>query len=85
MNLLNRLIELGAAGFRIDAALHVWPNDLEIIYNRMNNLKTEFGFAANSRPFIYQEVVGFWKLVYCFVYHILFHSKFFFIVKCTEI
>ena len=27
------------------------------IYNRLNNLNTEHGFAGGSRPFIYQEVI----------------------------
>lgn len=27
---LNHLITLGVAGFRIDAAKHIWPNDLKV-------------------------------------------------------
>lgn len=42
---------------RIDAAKHMWPGDLSNIYNRLNNLNTEHGFASNTRPFIYQEVI----------------------------
>lgn len=53
---LNRLIDIGVAGFRVDAAKHVWPEDLDVIYGRMNNLSTEHGFAAGARPFVYQEV-----------------------------
>ncbi|XP_029405441.2 alpha-amylase A [Bactrocera dorsalis] len=57
LDFLNKLINLGVAGFRVDAAKHVWPSDLKTIYNRFNNLNTQHGFAAGSRPFIYQEVV----------------------------
>jgi alpha-amylase len=53
----DHLIELGVAGFRVDAAKHMWPQDLEIIYNRVRNLNTAFGFAAGARPFITQEVI----------------------------
>lgn len=53
---LNHLINLGVGGFRVDAAKHIWPNDLKIIYDRLNNLNTSFGFEAKSDPFIYQEV-----------------------------
>lgn len=54
---LNHLIDLGVAGFRIDAAKHQWPNDLLIMYNRLHHLNTSFGFDPKSDPFIYQEVV----------------------------
>lgn len=54
---LNHLIKLGVAGFRVDAAKHQWPNDLKIIYNRLNYLNESFGFAPNLSPFIYQEVI----------------------------
>jgi alpha-amylase len=33
------------------------PGDMEIIFNRLKNLNTSHGFAAQSRPFIYQEVI----------------------------
>lgn len=54
---MNHLISLGVGGFRVDAAKHIWPNDLKIIYNRLKNLNTSFGFNEKSDPFIYQEVV----------------------------
>lgn len=57
VNYLNQLIDLGVAGFRVDAAKHQWPSDLRIIYNRLNHLNSSFGFKADSDPFIYQEVV----------------------------
>lgn len=54
---MNDLIDLGVAGFRIDAAKHMWPEDLDNIYGRLNNLNTKHGFSSNTRPFIYQEVI----------------------------
>jgi alpha-amylase len=37
---LNRLIDIGVAGFRIDAAKHMWPNDLNRVINRLKNLQS---------------------------------------------
>lgn len=54
---LNRLVDCGVAGFRVDAAKHMWPADLSEIYGRVKDLSTEHGFVAGSRPFIYQEVI----------------------------
>ncbi|XP_037948725.1 alpha-amylase 1-like [Teleopsis dalmanni] len=57
VDFLNKLISLGIAGFRVDAAKHMWPSDLQVIFNRLNNLSTSHGFASNIRPFIFQEVI----------------------------
>ncbi|KAL7011009.1 hypothetical protein ACKWTF_014046 [Chironomus riparius] len=54
---MNDLISLGVAGFRVDAVKHMWPADIQNIFGRLNNLNTAHGFAANSRPFITQEVI----------------------------
>ncbi|KAI7815474.1 alpha amylase [Rhyzopertha dominica] len=54
---LNKLISLGAAGFRVDAAKHMSPSDLEYIYSQLSDLNTDYGFDSGSRPFIYQEVI----------------------------
>lgn len=56
---LNHLIEIGVAGFRVDAAKHMWPGDLEVIYGSVRNLNTDHGFPAGARPFITQEVIDF--------------------------
>lgn len=53
---MNKLIGLGVAGFRIDAAKHMWPSDLQAIFNGLKNLNIN-AFPANTRPFIYQEVI----------------------------
>nr|AYV99593.1 venom polypeptide [Dolopus genitalis] len=57
VDFLNHLIDLGVAGFRVDAAKHMWPEDLKAIYSRIKNLNTQHGFPANSKPFITQEVI----------------------------
>ncbi|XP_069700677.1 alpha-amylase-like [Periplaneta americana] len=54
---LNNLVDSGIAGFRVDAAKHMWPADLEYIYSQVNDLSTDHGFASGTRPFIYQEVI----------------------------
>ncbi|XP_017788498.1 PREDICTED: alpha-amylase [Habropoda laboriosa] len=57
VDFLNGVIDAGVAGFRIDAAKHMWPSDLNVIYSRLKNLNMEHGFPANARPYIYQEVI----------------------------
>ncbi|KAM9108856.1 pancreatic alpha-amylase isoform 2-T5 [Megaptera novaeangliae] len=53
---LNRLIDIGVAGFRIDASKHMWPGDMKAILDKLHNLNTRW-FPAGSKPFIYQEVI----------------------------
>lgn len=52
---LNHLIGLGVAGFRVDAAKHMWPEDLYNIYKNMSNLNAQH-FGPLRRPYILQEV-----------------------------
>ncbi|BES99142.1 alpha-amylase [Nesidiocoris tenuis] len=54
IDFLNHLIDLGAAGFRVDAAKHIWPADLQAIYSQVKNTVYD-----QQRPFIYQEVSDF--------------------------
>ncbi|XP_018017055.1 alpha-amylase 1 isoform X2 [Hyalella azteca] len=56
MGYLNHLIDIGVAGFRVDACKHMWPGDLDVIFNGLNNLNTDY-FPAGSRPTIFQEVI----------------------------
>ncbi|XP_066523052.1 amyAc_bac_euk_AmyA and Aamy_C domain-containing protein [Hoplias malabaricus] len=53
---MNKLIDMGVAGFRVDACKHMWPGDLIAIYDRLHNLNTTW-FSNGSKPFIYQEVI----------------------------
>lgn len=57
VDFLDHLVEMGVAGYRVDAAKHMWPKDLDVIYNRVRNLNTDYGFAPGLRPFIFQEVI----------------------------
>jgi alpha-amylase len=54
---LNGLVDLGVAGFRVDASKHMYPSDLQVIFNRVKNLNASFGFAPQLAPFVYQEVI----------------------------
>ena len=38
---MNRLIDIGIAGFRVDAAKHMWPNDLNKLMGKLKNLRSE--------------------------------------------
>ena len=53
---LNRLIDIGAAGLRVDACKHMHPEDLDVIFSGLNDLNTDY-FPTGSRPFIFQEVI----------------------------
>ncbi|MCL4149567.1 UNVERIFIED_CONTAM: hypothetical protein GTU68_041347 [Idotea baltica] len=53
---MNSLIDIGVAGFRIDASKHMWPGDLQVVFDSLNDLPTSY-FDANTRPFIFQEVI----------------------------
>ncbi|KAJ8042135.1 Alpha-amylase 2B [Holothuria leucospilota] len=53
---LNKMIDIGVAGFRLDAAKHMWPDDLENIYGRLNELKADH-FEEGSKALLYHEVI----------------------------
>lgn len=53
---LNRLIGYGVAGFRVDAAKHMWPSDLQTIFDRLSDLRSDV-FGAGKRPFMFLEVI----------------------------
>lgn len=57
VEMLNHFVDLGMAGFRFDAAKHMWPEDLAATYARIKPLNTSYGFRIGARPFIYQEVI----------------------------
>ncbi|XP_055907689.1 alpha-amylase A-like [Eupeodes corollae] len=54
---LNKLIDLGVAGIRVDGCKHMLPEDLKVIFSRLNDLNTKQGYRNGARPFIYQEVI----------------------------
>ena len=56
IDFMNDCIDMGVAGFRVDACKHMWPGDLEVVYSSLNNLPTSM-FPANTPPFVFQEVI----------------------------
>ncbi|XP_053965676.1 uncharacterized protein LOC128868007 [Anastrepha ludens] len=55
---LNRLVGMGVAGFRVDAAKYIWPIDIKLLFKSVNDLNSEdFDFPENARPYVYQDVV----------------------------
>lgn len=54
LEFLNKLIDIGVAGFRIDAAKHMWPSELEQLYLRLHHLNNSH-FPFDTRPFILHE------------------------------
>ncbi|XP_055636514.1 alpha-amylase A-like [Toxorhynchites rutilus septentrionalis] len=57
VDLMNKCIDYGIAGFRVDAVKHMWPEDLELIYNRLSNLNVNHGFRVGAKAFLTQEVI----------------------------
>lgn len=53
---MNRVIGYGVAGFRIDAGKHVWPDDMEVIWGQLDDLRSDV-FGSGVRPFFYPEVI----------------------------
>lgn len=53
---MNYLIDIGVAGFRIDAAKHMWPGDVKAILDELKDLNTKW-FSAGAKPFTYREVI----------------------------
>ncbi|CAJ0596053.1 unnamed protein product [Cylicocyclus nassatus] len=41
---LNHLIDLGVAGFRVDASKHMWPKELKAIMDGTKNLREDVGY-----------------------------------------
>jgi len=59
VELMNHLIDLGVAGFRVDAAKFMWPQDVLAMMQGMKTLNPKYGFAADAKPFVYQQVVDY--------------------------
>ena len=53
---MNHLIDIGVGGFRVDAAKHMWPGDLAVIFGKLKNLRSDT-FGSGVKPFIFQEVI----------------------------
>lgn len=49
---LNHLIDIGVAGFRLDASKNMWPDDIKYILDHSNNLNsTVFGQGKKTKIF----------------------------------
>ena len=55
-NFINKVIDIGVAGFRLDASKHMWPGDMQAFMAKTKTLNTRW-FPAGSKPFIYSEVI----------------------------
>ena len=53
---LNKLIDIGVAGFRVDAAKHMKPKDLWNIFGRLHDLRKDV-FGNGVKPFMFHEVI----------------------------
>ena len=36
---MNDLIDIGVAGFRVDASKHMWPEEDALLYGELHNLR----------------------------------------------
>ncbi|KRX22829.1 Pancreatic alpha-amylase, partial [Trichinella nelsoni] len=53
---LNHLIDIGVAGFRIDAAKHMWPDDIRNILKRVKHLNPAY-YPKDKCAFVFHEVI----------------------------
>lgn len=62
LDFLNKLIDIGVAGFRIDAAKHMWPSELEQLYLQLHHLNNRYFPFDTSRGSGYWHG---WAAVWC--------------------
>ena len=48
---MNDLLSIGVAGFRVDAAKHMWVADIEALQAKLNDVN------GGGRPYFYMEVI----------------------------
>ena len=48
---MNDLIDIGVAGFRIDASKHMWPEENEALFALLNDLPTSQGIINAEKIF----------------------------------
>uniref|UniRef100_A0A336MI31 alpha-amylase n=1 Tax=Culicoides sonorensis TaxID=179676 RepID=A0A336MI31_CULSO len=59
MEVMNKLIEYGVAGFLISSAEYMEPAHLKEIISKVSNLNENFDFPEGSRPFMMFEVIDY--------------------------
>lgn len=57
LDLMNRLVDIGAAGFFISSAEYIDPKHLKQMFSKVTDLNTIFDFPTESRPFTILEVI----------------------------
>ena len=55
VEMMNRMIGYGVAGYRIDAAIYIRPSEMEEMWHDLDTLKSEY-FPQDSKPFFYHHV-----------------------------
>ncbi|XP_065557068.1 alpha-amylase 1-like [Artemia franciscana] len=53
----NHMVEIGVAGVRIDAAKHMWPEDINVMLSGVNPLPTDQNFPPGSKFWVFTEVI----------------------------
>lgn len=54
---LNKLVDMGVAGFRVDAMKHMWPDEcLDNIFSQLHDLPADV-FGPNVKPWVGSEVI----------------------------
>ena len=53
---LNKLIDWGVAGFRVDASKHMFVDDMDAMFSRLHTLNEQW-FEPGTTPFIFMEVI----------------------------
>lgn len=53
---MNKLISYGVAGFRLESAKNMCPDDITAIVDSLDDLNTAY-FPPGSKAYIYQEVI----------------------------
>lgn len=75
---MNHLIDIGVAGFRLDAAKHMWPGDIKAVLDKLHNLNTKWFSQGSISAFIInpsvslqnnvkiiQDIFPFYYLAFC--------------------
>ena len=58
---MNDLLSIGVAGFRVDAAKHMWVADIEALQAKLNDVN------SGGRPYFYMEVIDQCKQIILFI------------------
>lgn len=58
---MNHLVNMGIAGFNVEALKHTCHVKWEDIFERINDLNTHHGFEVHTRPLFYQEFTNIGK------------------------